>query len=227
MTIGVLPAAGTASRINGLPKFLLPIRNDLSLIQWHVNLMNEACSSVRVSTRLKWINAVSDLHLEAKTQVDVPSTMATAVDKLYFDNRGEDLMIGMPDIYIHNSTNNFYADMLESDGDIVLATWEYMPKMMQGKIGQVLADSDGNVLSVVDKDPECTYPEMWGALLFRRHTFNRVDLKGASVLSSVNEWIAQGVKVKRVKMTGEYIDAGTIEGLAYMYKRIEESNGSK
>jgi hypothetical protein len=131
-----------------------------------------------------------------------------------------DVVIGMPDVYIHNSTNNFYQDILRGTGDVVLATWDYAPQNMRGKVGQVLADDEGRVLSVVDKDPDCDYPEMWGALLFRHQVVSMIDPRGGSVLNRVNSWIAGGISVTRVKMSGEYIDAGTIDGLARLYTSI-------
>lgn len=219
MAIGVLPASGSASRLNGLPKFILPISDNHSLLQWHVDLMSRACSSVTVLTRKKWRPLVDDLALNARIIDKEPSTMGdavlTAVNKTI-----NDVVIGMPDVYIHNSTNNFYQDILSGTGDVVLATWDYAPQNMRGKVGQVLADDEGRVLSVVDKDPDCDYPEMWGALLFRHQVVSMIDPRGGSVLNKVNSWIAGGISVTRVKMSGEYIDAGTIDGLARLYTSI-------
>lgn len=219
MAIGILPASGSASRLNGLPKFVLPVSETKSLLQWHVDLMSRACKSVTVSTRNRWIILVKDLMLNANILEREPSTMADAVLKMSLGVT-DDIIIGMPDVYIHNSTNNFYQDLLSSDGDVVLATWDYQPQSMRGKIGQVLADDKGNVLSVVDKDPNCDYPEMWGALLFRNGAINKIDVTGGSVLNKVNDWISEGVSVKRVKMSGEYIDAGTLEGLIRLYTSL-------
>lgn len=222
MAIGILPASGSASRLNGLPKFVLPVSDSKSLLQWHVDLMTRACKSVTVSTRNRWIILVKDLMLNANITEREPSTMADAVIKMSMGVT-DDIIIGMPDVYIHNSESNFYLDLLSSDGDVVLATWDYVPETMKGKIGQVLADDSGNVLSVIDKDPNCEYPEMWGALLFRNGTINKIDITGGSVLNKVNDWIAEGVCVKRVKMSGEYIDAGTFEGLIRLYTSIGNS----
>jgi hypothetical protein len=222
MAIGILPASGSASRLNGLPKFILPVADGRSLLQWHVDLMSRACRHVTVSTRNRWTALVRDLSLNAYVTEREPSTMADAVLKMTM-GESDAIVIGMPDIYIHNSLSNFYEDLLTSDGDVVLATWDYAPQNMRGKIGQVLADDKGNVLSVVDKDPDCDYQEMWGALLFRNGSINKIDPTGGSVLNKVNDWIAEGVSVKRVKMTGEYIDAGTVKGLAQLYTAIGQS----
>jgi hypothetical protein len=184
--------------------------------------MSRACRHVTVSTRNRWTALVRDLSLNAYVTEREPSTMADAVLKMTM-GESDAIVIGMPDIYIHNSLSNFYEDLLTSDGDIVLATWDYAPQNMRGKIGQVLADDKGNVLSVVDKDPDCDYPEMWGALLFRNVSIKKIDPEGGSVLNKVNDWIAEGVSVKRVKMSGEYIDAGTVEGLVQLYTAIGKS----
>jgi hypothetical protein len=219
MAIGILPASGSASRLNGIPKFILPVSEGKSLLQWHVDLMSRACRSVFISTRQRWKVLVDDLMINANIIQKEPSTMADAVLEITKDVI-DTVIIGMPDTYIHGAKSNFYSDLLTSDGDIVLATWDYVPQKMRGKIGQVLADDKGNVLSVVDKDPDCDYPEMWGALLFRNGSINKIDPKGGSVLNKVNDWIAEGVSVKRVRMSGEYIDAGTVEGLVNLYTSI-------
>jgi hypothetical protein len=224
MTLGLLPASGSASRIGGLPKFMLPVEDNFSILQWHVSLMNEACDSVRVSTRECWMPLVTPLNLGADIYVKEPSTMSDAVLEMSRD-RNDAVIVGMPDVYIHNSKNNFYKDMLESDGDIILATWDYRHETMKGKVGQVLVDSFSNVLQVVDKDPNCEFSQMWGAILFR-NGLERIDVDGGSVLKDLNKWIADGVSVKAVAMSGEYIDSGTFEGLTYLYSKIREKNES-
>jgi molybdopterin-guanine dinucleotide biosynthesis protein A len=55
-TIGILPASGKASRVGGIPKFCLPISDERSLLQWHVEQMLEVCDEVRVSTRAEGSN---------------------------------------------------------------------------------------------------------------------------------------------------------------------------
>jgi hypothetical protein len=224
MTLGLLPASGSASRIGGLPKFMLPIEDNFSILQWHVSLMNEACDKVRVSTRECWMPLVTPLNLGADIYVKEPSTMSDAVLEMSRD-RDDAVIIGMPDVYIHNSENNFYKDMLESDGDIVLATWDYKRKTMKGKVGQVLVDRFSYVRQVIDKDPTCEFDQMWGAILFR-NGLERIDVDGGSVLKDLNKWIAEGVSVKAVAMSGEYIDSGTFQGLTYLYSKIREKNES-
>ena len=59
MTIGLLPASGSAKRLGGLPKFSLPVNETSSLLEYHVNLMEEVCDEIRISTRLDWLPILS------------------------------------------------------------------------------------------------------------------------------------------------------------------------
>ena len=220
--IGMLPASGSATRLNGLPKFLFPVNDKTSLLEWHVNKMLQCCDEVRISTREKWKPLIEDLNLNATIYYKEPSTMADALFSMN-DSSDDTVVVGMPDVYIYDCNKNFYDEMLMSQGDVVLATWDYVPKRMKGQIGQVLTDDSSNVLSVVDKDPSCDYPLMWGAVTFR-NGLDLIDLQGGSVLKDVNSWIEKGVSVTSVKMPGQYIDNGTFDGLSTMYYKIKLSS---
>ncbi len=220
--IGMLPASGSATRLNGLPKFLFPVNDKTSLLEWHVNKMLQCCDEVRISTREKWKPLIEDLNLNATIYYKEPSTMADALFSMN-DSSDDTVIVGMPDVYIYDCNKNFYDEMLMSKGDVVLATWDYVPKRMKGQIGQVLTDDSSNVLSVIDKDPSCKYPLMWGAVTFR-NGLDLIDLQGGSVLKDVNSWIEKGVSVRSVQMPGQYIDNGTFDGLSTMYYKIKLSS---
>ena len=217
-TIGMLPASGSASRLLGVPKFLLPVEDSKSLLQRHVEMMNEVCDEVRIATRERWRPLMEDLKLDAEICYMEPSTMADAL--INMEPSWHNIVVGMPDVYIGGSNRNFYAEMLKQEGDVVLATWNYVEERMKGKLGQVLTDDYSRVLNVLDKHPTCEYPEVWGAILFRNEMIHQIDRSGGSVLKNVNDWIDKGVKVSAVKIPGEYVDAGTLEGLVEMYRYV-------
>ena len=215
----MLPASGSASRLLGIPKFFLPIENGKSLLQWHVEMMGEVCDEVRIATRERWRPLMEDLKLNAEICYMEPSTMADAL--INMEPLWHNVVVGMPDVYIGGSKQNFYEKMLEKDGDVVLATWNYVEERMKGKLGQVLTDDYSRVINVLDKHPTCEYPEVWGAIVFRNEMIHRIDRSGGSVLKNVNDWIDKdGVKVLAVKNSGEYIDAGTLQGLVDMYRYV-------
>jgi hypothetical protein len=220
--IGMLPASGSASRLLGIPKFLLPVENGKSLLQRHVEMMNEVCDEVRIATRERWHPLLEDLKLNATIYYMEPSTMADAL--INMDPGNSTIVVGMPDVYVGGSNRNFYKSMLDTEGDVVLATWNYIEEKMKGKLGQVLTNDYSRVLNVLDKHPTCEYPEVWGAIVFRNEMIHKIDRSGGSVLSSVNEWIDKhDVDVTAVKIPGEYIDAGTIRGLVDMYHYVGKS----
>ena len=71
----MLPASGSASRLLGVPKFLLPVEDSKSLLQRHVEMMNEVCDEVRIATRERWRPLMEDLKLDAEICYMEPSTM--------------------------------------------------------------------------------------------------------------------------------------------------------
>ncbi len=101
-TIGVLPASGKASRIGGIPKFCLPISDERSLLQWHVEQMLEVCDEVRVSTRPEWIPIIQNMDMNIKLIVKEPSTMSDAI-KFMIGDYNDTVLVGMPDTYILNA----------------------------------------------------------------------------------------------------------------------------
>lgn len=218
----MLPASGIAKRLLGFPKFFLPIENGKSLLQLHVELMGEVCDEVRIATRERWRPIMEDLKLKAEIYYMEPSTMSDAL--LNMNPGNSTVVVGMPDVYVGGSNRNFYKSMLDSEGDVVLATFNYIEEKMKGKLGQVLTDNQSRVLNVLDKHPTCKYPEIWGAIMFRNEMIHQIDRSGGSVLSNVNQWIdKQDVSVTAVKIPGEYIDAGTLQGLVDMYHFVGKS----
>ena len=63
-TIGLLPASGKASRINGLPKFALPCDEDnTSLIERQVQQMSFYVDRIVISTTSKWYELIKSFDL--------------------------------------------------------------------------------------------------------------------------------------------------------------------
>lgn len=215
-TIGLLPASGKASRIGGIPKFCLPISDERSLLQWHVEQMLEVCDEVRVSTRSAWVPIVQSMDMNIKLIVKEPSTMSDAVK--FMSNNNENLLIGMPDTFIINSTSNIYKEMIKSDGNVVLGAWKCHAGI-KGRVGQIKIEND-NVISSMDKDPNCDYDYMWGTMLLR-NMYNNIDIDKDHPGKQIQDWINSGINVKAVKPTGNYMDIGTLNGLKQLYKEME------
>jgi len=218
-TIGVLPASGKASRIGGIPKFCLPISDERSLLQWHVEQMLEICDEVRVSTRSEWVPIIQNMDMNIKIMVREPSTMSDAV-KYMVGDYNDTVLIGMPDTYILNAPNNIYKGLFKEDAaDIVLGIWE-CGENLKGRVGQVLI-SNNKVIDSEDKVDNCNYPDMWGTMLFRKNMIRYIDTTLDHPGKQLKEWISKGANIKAVRPGGQYMDIGTLRGLKQLYKEME------
>jgi hypothetical protein len=215
-TIGVLPASGKATRIGGIAKFALPSSNDSSILKWHVDQMLEVCDEVRVSTRSAWVPVIQSMDMDIKLIVKEPSTMSDAV-RFMAGGDSDTLLIGLPDTYMVGCTTNIYKKMIESDGDIVLGTWDCHDEI-KGRVGQVNVINN-IVTGSVDKVPDCDFPFMWGTMLLRGMT-NSIDSSLAHVGLQIQDWVDEGKDVRSVFPGGQYMDIGTFEGLKLLYKEI-------
>jgi hypothetical protein len=217
-TIGILPASGKAARVGGIPKFCLPISDERSLLQWHVEQMLEVCDEVRVSTRAEWVPIIQNMDMNIKLIVREPSTMSDAV-KFMVGEYNDTVLVGMPDTYILGAQKNIYKEMIKSPGDLVLGTWDCNEEL-KGRVGQVLISGD-KVLSSKDKTANCDYQHMWGTMLFRKNLIRYIDVELEHPGKQIQEWIDMSLDVRAVKPGGKYMDIGTLKGLKQLYKEME------
>jgi hypothetical protein len=217
-TIGILPASGKASRVGGIPKFCLPISDERSLLQWHVEQMLEVCDEVRVSTRAEWVPIIQNMDMNIKLIVREPSTMSDAV-KFMVGDYNDTVLVGMPDTYIHGTQNNIYKEMNRVSGDLVLGVWECSEEL-KGRVGQVLL-SENKVISSMDKTNNCDYAYMWGTMLFRKNLIRYIDPELEHPGKQIQEWIDMSLDIRAVKPGGKYMDIGTLKGLKQLYKEME------
>jgi len=216
--VGVLPASGKASRIGGIPKFCLPISDERSLIQWHVEQMLAVCDEVRISTRQEWVPLVQNMDMNVKIIVKGPSTMSDAI-KFMIGDYDDTVLIGMPDIYILNSSANIYKEMFKENADLVLGAWECTDDL-RGLVGQIEI-LDNRVVSSKDKDKDCDYRYMWGTMLFRKNMIRYINPILDHPGKQIQEWIDMGLSIRAVHQGGKYMDIGTLRGLKQLYKEME------
>lgn len=219
-TIGVLPASGKASRIGGIPKFCLPISDERSLLQWHVEQMLEVCDEVRVSTKPEWIPIIQNMDMNIKLIVKEPSTMSDAI-KFMIGDYNDTVLVGMPDTYILNAPLNIYKEMMKDiNADLVLGIWECLEEL-KGRVGQVMVSGSGKVLKSKDKVLDCDYKDMWGTMLFRKNMIRYIDPSLDHPGKQIQEWIDKGSNIQSVRPGGRYMDIGTLRGLKQLYKEME------
>jgi len=216
--VGILPASGSATRLGGIPKFCLPLTDEQNILQWHVEQMLKVCDVVKISTKKDWMPIVNAMNFPAGVivyQVE-PSTMSGAIDSMTRNDNIDNnkYLIGMPDTYMPGSDGEFYRQLAESDADVTVAAFDCHPDLM-GRVGQIKFDELNNVESVVDKQADCSYPYMWGALAFKGLKVNPF-LQNPGL--EIPKWIEEGRDVKAVIAKGKYLDIGTVNGLKLLYR---------
>lgn len=212
--VGILPASGKANRIGGIPKFCLPVEQNLTLIQWHVNQMLEVCDEVRISTRSIWMPLLSEMKIDATLIEIEPSTMSDAVYRMSREN--EELIIGMPDTFIYGATTNVYSQLMTLEADIVLGVWE-CAEYLKGKVGQVSIDEKTKrITGSMDKSISCNFPLMWGIIRFNlaRDILDRsLNHPGEQFQALIDaKYVVKGQKIQ-----GKYFDLGNFSVLKELY----------
>ena len=93
--------------------------------------------------------------------------------------------------------------------DAVLGLFKIRPEQL-GKLGQCEINKD-RVLSVVDKDPNCTFDYSWGVITWRGRYSKFIYDKDPHIGYSINPAIEDGAMIGYVVSDSEYYDCGTID----------------
>ena len=218
--IGVLPASGKASRIGGIPKFCLPISDERSILQWHVEQMLEVCDEVRVATRPEWVPIIQNMDMNIKLIVKEPSTMSDAI-KFMIGEYNDQVMVGMPDTYILNAHKNIYKEMIiKTNADLVLGAWECHDEL-KGRVGQIYINNNNEVVASEDKLDNCNFSDMWGTMLFRKNMIRYINPLLDHPGKQIKEWIQRRFNIVAVRPGGQYMDIGTLKGLKKLYREMD------
>jgi hypothetical protein len=208
----ILPTAGKATRMRGLPKFLLPAGPEyLTLIERHITELLEHCETVWIPTRPEQTILLESLKLSSDRVVVVPmttSTMTETVLRISAISAAERFLMVMPDTYFAGEKP--YAYLAKSKYSISLATWKIRTDQL-GMLGQVkLSETpEGLVTHAEDKNPHCEYPHSWGAMSFSKQalSFGKPEMPHTGYL--LPELLEAGIDIHAREMDGSYFDCGT------------------
>lgn len=212
MVDGILPAAGLATRMRGLPKFLLPCDDQYTtLIEKHVSSMLITCETVWIPTRPEQTILLETLGLSSDRVVVVPmttGTMTQTVLRLANISGASRFVMVMPDTFFFGEQP--YDYLASAKNDLNLACWEIRPEQ-RGKLGQVAMErgSGGIVLDSKDKDPECVFPHSWGAMAFERSILDLAEATMPHTGYMIKPALFAGKSVEGSVMEGRYFDCGT------------------
>lgn len=211
----IIPMCGTASRIGGIPKFLLPISNDKSLLLMLLEKIYKFGTNIFISTVPMYSEYVYNYTIKYKPHINIlkTETMSETINKynyLKFNKNFVNIMI-MPDTYISdNIPIKKIDDMINNNVDIVLCVWK-ISLIQRGKLGQCLLDENNNVVEVIDKNKNCEYEYAWGILGWNYKYWDYIDDKKSHIGLSLNDAIKNNLTVKAIIMNGTYNDCGTLD----------------
>ncbi len=223
----VLPAAGKATRVSGIPKFMLPIIDSKTrskptpLINWHLSKLSSLGMKIVIPTSTTYFEIIKvmteEFHAEV-IQIDsesMPDSILQTCEQVYSD----DYLVLMPDTFF--SSYEFVDPLIKSRNNLTLATWKYR-ESQRGKFGSVEIDTLRNeVLNVVDKDPDCPLDAFWGSVKMSRNLLPYLRKYDNHLGHAFNRLLSQGEKIHQVNAEGEYYDIGTFDEYFELIKSFE------
>jgi hypothetical protein len=217
----LIPASGSAVRMRGLPKFLLPSGHEnLTLLELHIRNVVSHADEILIGINPIFFEIVKNAKLDLRGAQVVPletKSMTETVLNLAKVSLGTRFTVVMPDTVFESNEGYIFND---SKSDLILSLWRIRSDQY-GKLGQVSVGADGGVLDCVDKDPECRYEFSWGAMTFNQKFLKCLDAEFPHIGYGVMPAIQAHLDVNSVVFPGRYWDCGTpIEYLRYL-KTVE------
>lgn len=219
--IGVIPCAGKATRIHGIPKYLLPIPGGY-LLDRHVKALKSAgCASVTV-----WGNPHNIDLLEQYTGSKVYTapyyrTMTETVLNVQPLAAHKDVLFAMPDTYIEDEyCYSKLTTALTSGADVAVGL--FRARAGQHKKAGMCRRVGTQVVEVVDKPESTDMVWLWGALAWQSVFWAYMRPDDPHVGYALPRAIAAGLDVRAIRMDGNYFDCGTYEEYAELTRHLNE-----
>lgn len=219
--IGILPAAGGATRLHGLPKFLLPTA-DSYLLDRHIRRLRDTGARVWIGASKATLPFVKP-YAEGCAIATVTSETMTETVLAARKAAGDDVtLFSMPDT--HWTDPNVFPGMLnrieDMSADIAIAVWRIRPDQV-GKLGMV--DMQNNhAREIVDKNPQSGLEWAWGAMAWTPRFWDFIKPEQPHMGYALQAAIDVGVKVWCVPMEGFYWDMGTYSEYALYCSSVAE-----
>tara|TARA_B100000925_G_C22007870_1_gene474574 strand:- start:2462 stop:3832 length:1371 start_codon:yes stop_codon:yes gene_type:complete len=216
--IGLLPCAGTASRLHNLPKFMLPLKNTKGclLTRWINLLLLNECNKIIIGASdytKEFIKQVVDndfgnvrdkifIKLVGKTE-----TMNETVIKCLENETFDFVIMGMPDTVVENISTKMIKN---TEIDVGVNLWNIRETQL-GKIGQCKID-DNYIIDIIDKNKECKYNYGWGVVVFKQPFMKYILKEDLHTGYSMQRFLSDNNKITYEIVNGLYFDCGTIDG---------------
>lgn len=216
-----VPAAGLATRMGGIPKFLMPISDKSTLLGFHIdNLKKIKNNEISIGTNKKFYKILQDIYKEISIKELTSSSMVQTVTKLNLENKKLSLVI-MPDTYFENYkiVEDMRTKIISSNLDVVLGLWKIKQSQI-GKLGQCILEGD-KVKKIIDKDVNCKEEYFWGLIMWKPSFNNFIIDTDSHFGVSLNRAIENKLKIGHVISQDEYFDCGTFNEYQNLLKNLK------
>lgn len=203
--IGLIPTAGKATRIHGLPKFLLPVPGGY-LLERMLSRMGVPCV---IGTHPDNAALMNTYKRPEDTVYQVASqTMCETILTARPYAGDEPVLMGMPDTcftdeYVFQGLMTYLAQ-----GAICAAAVFYVSAAMASRLGACLPDGSDFLVTIEDKQPQSRERWVWGALAWTAEFWQYIHKEDVNPGASMTRAIAAGVHIPLYFASGNYYDCG-------------------
>ncbi len=226
----ILPAAGSATRFNGIPKYLLPGKVDgTAIIKMHIDeaiLSGEEEILVMSSPAME--DFLKEYLYEYKSKVFVDSIISKTMTETLvkgakkWSKSGDTITISLPDTstdsLIQGSFHTELAKLRLEQRSLLL--FPFM-ESYRGKLGQVeLEKNNWIVKSISDKDFNCSFMHVWGAISLPFDDLVNFDEKQPTIGNCIASAIQNGIEYRGVVSNSRYFDCGNMPDYLEFLSRL-------
>lgn len=232
--VHLIPAAGTATRMGGIPKFLLPTQSSSgspdqphleTLLGHHVKLGLNSCDKTIIASRPENMTAIQKYLIPGRVEAMCmeSSTMSETIARMVSVIRAEIYFVTMPDTYFLNSNFKMHEiSPTTKSGELVrLGAWDVLESQV-GSVGQIQLDGSGAVIGHKDKTADASLPLVWGAIAFRAEAESLIDTSTPHIGYLIDSARDASFGVSGKRFTGVYLDCGTPQGYLDLLNRNSE-----
>jgi hypothetical protein len=221
-TYGILPLGGNATRMNHLPKFLLPCKIGITLLDNIINIFNNnnvfsivSCVSETNHYLLQNNNKIEKIVVNTKTMAETVYKLMKSINENNTTIYKSILL--MPDTYI--TVKNEITSMINmlDTYDIVVLLWEIQEYQI-GKVGQCNIENN-KIIDIIDKDPNCNYSYFWGSIGWRSTMNKHIDPEWETIGNLLKKSIELDINIGYVICNNNYYDCGTYSEYFTMIKK--------
>lgn len=203
----VLPCAGTATRLGGLPKFMLPSRTTTPLLRAWIAAVSPWCDHIVIAVSpatepfvMHCIAGLKDVHVR---DVGITQTMNETLLRVrpLLPDPDAGIWMVMPDTALDDivrAPTNYQADQVQ------LLLWKARSEQ-KGKAGICHGDATG----LVDKDPLAPGEWVWGSVLWGPSFWRWLRADEPHVGYTLQR-CASELNIVPLQQRGNYWDCGTL-----------------